>query len=40
MRTQLHHLLQQMAEMRESAAALSYRDDTVSYGRLWQTVRL
>ena len=36
MRTNLHHLLSQTADRRPSAAALTYREQTVSYAELWE----
>jgi len=38
-RTSIHHLLEQRAETTPQAAALSYKNETVSYGSLWNAVR-
>jgi acyl-CoA ligase (AMP-forming) (exosortase A-associated) len=38
-RTNLHDLLAQAAARKPAAAALTYNDETVSYGALWQIVR-
>src|SRR5690349_20594891 len=35
MRTNLHHLLQRAAADRPDSPALTYRDQTVTYGELW-----
>lgn len=38
MRTNLHHLLQQTASRCDAAPALTYRQQTVTYGELWRRV--
>ncbi|QYH37259.1 acyl-CoA ligase (AMP-forming), exosortase A system-associated [Salinibacterium sp. M195] len=39
MRTNIHHLLSQAAESTPQSAALTYKEETVSYGSLWLAVR-
>ena len=38
MRAALHHLLEERAHTHERDAALTYGDETLSYGQLWETV--
>jgi acyl-CoA ligase (AMP-forming) (exosortase A-associated) len=38
-RTQVHHLLEQAAAAAPESAAVSYKQETVSYGALWHAVR-
>ena len=40
MRTNLHHLLEQMAHQCSGSPALTFRDVTVSYAELWRTTSL
>ena len=40
MRTNLHHLLEQMAQQCSGSPALTFRDVTVSYAELWRTTSL
>ena len=40
MRTNLHHLLEQMAHQCGGSPALTFRDVTVSYAELWRTTSL
>jgi hypothetical protein len=40
MRTNLHHLLEQMAHQRSRSPAPTFRDLTMSYAELWRTTRL
>jgi hypothetical protein len=40
MRTNLHHLLEQMAHQRSRSPALTFRDLTMSYAELWRTTSL
>ena len=37
-RTQLHHLVARMAEQRGDAPAVTFKDRTLSYARLWEAV--
>ena len=38
MRTQLHQIVGDMAELRGDSPALTYKDDTVTYAGLWREV--
>ena len=35
MRTQIHHLVAEAADVRRNAPALTFKDVTVTYGQLW-----
>jgi acyl-CoA ligase (AMP-forming) (exosortase A-associated) len=39
MRTRLHHLVEEAASTRPLGPALTYRNETLDYGELWQRVR-
>lgn len=39
MRTQLHHIVAETAAKRGSAAAVTFKDVTLTYGELWEAIR-
>ena len=38
MRTQIHHLVAEAADVRRDAPALTFKDVTVTYAQLWHEV--